>query len=211
MKWRIAALVLCLVSLPAFAGARLVEGRDYVTIDPQAVNPGQRVEVIEFFFYSCQACYLLEPVLRGWVERRASQIDFRLIPALRSSAWIPLSDFFFALHSVGALSQLHHRAYIAIHEQSRALSSRSEQIRWVAEYGVDPLAFELELDSDATKIATQQARDATIAYDIRATPSIVFDGRYVTTGEMIGNASRVAHVLDGLLEMALSARGRTAP
>ena len=91
---------------------------------------------------------------------------------------MPLSDLFFALHSVGALPQLHHRVYIAIHEQNRGLSSRSEQIRWVSEYGIDPVAFELELDSDATAIATQQARDATLAYGIRATPSIVFDGRF---------------------------------
>jgi thiol:disulfide interchange protein DsbA len=134
-----------------------------------------------------------------------------LIPALRSRAWVPLSDLFFALHSVGALPQLHHRVYIAIHEQNHGLSSRSEQIRWVSEYGVDPVAFQLELDADATAIATQQARDATLAYGIRATPSIVFDGRYLTTGEMIGNASRVAYVLDGLLEMALNARGNASP
>jgi thiol:disulfide interchange protein DsbA len=211
MKWRIAAAVLCLLALPAIAGAQLIEGQDYVTIDPQPVNPGERVEVIEFFFYGCQSCYLLEPVLREWVARRATRIDFSLIPALRSRDWVPLSDLFFALHSVGALPQLHHRVYTAIHEQNRGLSSRSEQIRWVSEYGVDPVAFQLELDADATAIATQQARDATLAYGIRATPSIVFDGRYLTTGEMIGNASRVAYVLDGLLEMALNARGNASP
>ncbi|UCH48318.1 MAG: thiol:disulfide interchange protein DsbA/DsbL [Betaproteobacteria bacterium] len=207
MKWRMVVAALSLVAVPALAGTQLIEGQDYVTIDPQPVNPGKRVEVIEFFFYGCESCYLLEPVLREWVARRATQIDFSLIPALRSSAWVPMSDLFFALHSLGALSQLHHRVYIAIHEQNRRLSSRREQIRWVSEYGVDPVAFELELDSDATMIATQQARDATVAYGIRATPSIVIDGRYLTTGEMIGNASRVAYVLDGLLEMALMARG----
>lgn len=211
MKWRIAAAALFFATMPASADAQLIEGRDYVTIDPKPADTDERVEVIEFFFYGCQACYLLEPVLRDWAERRASWIDFRLIPALRSSAWVPLSELFFALHSVGALPQLHHRVYIAIHEQSRALSSRDEQIRWAAEYGIDPVAFELELDSDATKIATQQARDATVAYGIRATPSIVVDGRYLTTGEMIGNASRVAYVMDGLIEMALRARGRALP
>lgn len=200
-----------LAILPTLAGAELIEGQDYVVIDQQAVNSDERVEVIEFFFYGCQACYLLAPVLHDWAERRAAHIDFRLIPALRSSAWVPLSELFFALHSIGALPQLHQRVFIAIHEQNRALSSRSEQIRWAAEYGVDPVAFELELDSDATKIATQQARDATVAYGVRATPSIVVGGRYLTTGEMIGNASRVVPVLDGLIELVLSARGGTLP
>ncbi|UCD68238.1 MAG: thiol:disulfide interchange protein DsbA/DsbL [Betaproteobacteria bacterium] len=207
MKLRIVVAALCLVTMPSLASPQLVEGRDYVTIDARPVNPDERVEVIQFFYYGCESCYLLEPLLREWVARRATQIDFSLIPALRRSSWVPLSDLFFALHSLGALPQLHHRVYIAIHEQNRRLSSRREQIMWVSEHGVDPVAFELELDSDATMIATQQAHDATLAYGIRATPSLVIDGRYLTTGEMIGKASRVTYVLDGLLEIALMARG----
>jgi len=207
MNWRIAATTFCLLVLPAGAGAQLLEGRDYVAIGPHAVESGDQVEVIEFFYYGCHTCYLLEPVLREWIGQRASQIDFRLLPALRRSAWVPLSDLFFALNSLGVLPQLHDRVYVAIHEQDRRLISPQEQIRWVSEQGVDATVFEAELTSDATLIATQQARDATVAYGIQATPSIVVDGRYLTTGEMIGRASRVSYVLDGLLEMALATRG----
>lgn len=193
--------------LPALAGAQPVEGQDYLAIGPHPVEPGERVEVIEFFFYGCNTCYRLEPVLQQWVTRRESQIDFSLVPALRRNAWVPLSDFFFTLYSLGVLPKLHDRVYVAIHEQGRRLSSRSEQLRWMSEQGVDATAFETALDADATKTATQQARDATIAYGIRVTPSIVVDGRYLTTGEMIGNASRVSLVLDQLLELALATRG----
>ena len=207
MNWWIAATVFCLVLLPAPAGAQLVEGQDYLTIGPYPVEPGEQVEVIEFFFYGCDTCYRLEPVLQEWVNRWGSQIDFRLIPALRRTAWVPLSDLFFTLYSLGVLPQLHDRVYVAIHEQGRRLSSRSEQVRWMSEQGVDATAFESALDSDATVTATRQARDATIAYGIRVTPSIVVDGRYLTTGDMIGKASRVSQVLDQLLAMALATRG----
>lgn len=209
MNWRIAAAVICLL-LPNGASAQLVEGQDYIAIEPHPVEAGDRVEVIEFFYYGCRSCYLLEPVLRDWAAFRAAQIDFRLIPALRRAAWAPLSDLFFALNSLGLLPRLHDRVYIEIHERERMLSSTSEQIRWASEQGVDPAAFEAALASDATLIATQQARDSTVAYGIRATPSIVFDGRYVTTGEMIGNASRAPQVLDRLLQMARSARRSAA-
>ncbi|UCH52270.1 MAG: thiol:disulfide interchange protein DsbA/DsbL, partial [Pseudomonadota bacterium] len=192
--------------MPAVSSGQLIEDQDYIAIDPQPVESIGRIEVIEFFYYGCESCYLLEPLLREWVIRRSAQIDFTLIPALRRSEWVPLSDLFFALHSLGVLPRLHDRVYVAIHEDGRRMSSRREQVRWVHEQGVDPSVFEAELDSDATSIATQQARDATVAYGISATPSIVVDGRYLTTGEMIGNASRVFHVLDGLLELALAAR-----
>lgn len=208
MKWRGAVAIFCLLLLPAGAGAQLIEGRDYIAIGPHAVEPGPRIEVIEFFYYGCHTCYLLEPVLRDWVRQHTTEIDFRLLPALGRRAWVPLSDFFFALESLGVLAQLHDQVYVAIHEQDRRLSSPSEQIRWVAEQGVDPGKFKAALTSDSTLIATQRARDATLAYGIAVTPSIVVDGRYLTTGGMIGRASRVFDVLDGLLEMALKARER---
>ncbi|NIO43094.1 MAG: thiol:disulfide interchange protein DsbA/DsbL [Burkholderiales bacterium] len=206
MNWRIAVVVFCLYGTPAVTIGELVEGQDYVVINAQPIERGERIEVIEFFYYGCRSCYLLEPLLRDWVVRRSAQIDFRLIPALRRSEWVPLSAFFFALHSLELIPLLHDRVYVAIHEQNRRLSSRSEQIRWVREQGVDSGAMEAALDSDAIAIATQNAKDATQVYGISATPSIVFDGRYLTTGEMIGNASRVFHVLDGLFEMVLAGR-----
>jgi thiol:disulfide interchange protein DsbA len=205
VNWR-AALFGCLLALAGTATAQLIEGRDYVEIDPVPVGAGQRIEVIEFFFYGCESCYRIEPVLRDWVLQRESLIDFKLIPALRRSAWIPLSDLFFSLHALGVLPRLHDRVYVAIHEQGRRLSSRREQVKWVAEQGIDEAAFESTVTSDATAIATQHARDATVAYGINVTPSIVVDGRYLTTGAMIGSASRVSPVLDSLLELATAAR-----
>lgn len=197
----------CWLALSAgSASAELVEGRDYLAIDPRPTESGGRVEVIEFFFYGCNSCYRLYPVMQEWVDRRSSKVDFRRIPALRRTAWIPLSHLFFTLQSLGALPRLHGRAYQAIHEQGLRLSSRSEQIDWAAEQGMDRAQFETTLDSDETLIATQLARDATVAYGIRFTPSIVVDGRFLTTGELIGNASRLSPVLDQLIGMALARR-----
>lgn len=196
--------------LAGTAAADLIEGRDYVEVGPFPVDAGQRIEVIEFFFYGCESCYRIEPVLRNWVLQHESLIDFKLIPALRRSAWIPLSDLFFSLHALGLLPQLHDRVYVAIHEQDRRLSSRREQVKWAAEQGIDEAVFENTVASDATAIATQQARDATVVYGISVTPSIVVDGRYLTTGAMIGNASRVSPVLDQLLELARVARSGIA-
>ncbi len=206
MSRQIVAACCWLVLSAGSASAELAEGRDYVALDPRLTESGERVEVVEFFFYGCNSCYLLYPVMQEWVERRASLIDFKRIPALRRTAWIPLSHLFFTLQSLGALPRLHARVYQAIHEQNLRLSSRSEQIDWAAEQGMDMAQFEAMLDSDETLIATQLARDATVAYGIRFTPSIVVDGRFLTTGEMIGNASRLSPVLDQLIQMALERR-----
>lgn len=196
----------CLVLSAGNASADLVEGRDYIALGPLPTESGERVEVVEFFFYGCNSCYRLYPVIQAWVERRAPMIDFKRIPALRRTAWIPLSHLFYTLQSLGALPRLHGRVYQAIHEQGLRLTSSSDQIDWAVEQGMERSQFEVTLDSDETLIATQLARDTTIAYGVRYTPSIVVDGRFLTTGEMIGNASRLFPLLDQLIEMALARR-----
>ena len=199
----------CLVLSAGNASADLVEGRDYIGLGPLPTESGERVEVVEFFFYGCNSCYRLYPVMQAWVERRALTIDFKRIPALRRTAWIPLSHLFYTLQSLGVLPQLHGRVYQAIHEQGLRLASTKDQVDWAVEQGMERAQFEATLGSDKTLIATQVARDATIAYGIRFTPSIVVDGRFLTTGEMIGTASRLFPVLDQLIEMALARRPST--
>jgi thiol:disulfide interchange protein DsbA len=203
---QIVATCCWLVLTTGSASAQLVEGRDYFSMDPHSTGSGERVEVLEFFFYGCNSCYRLYPVMQAWVESRATSIELKRIPALRRTAWIQLSHLFFTLQSLGVLPRLHGRVYQAIHEQNWMLSSRREQIDWAAEQGIERTLFETTLDSDETRISTQLARDATVAYDIRFTPTIVVDGRFLTTGEMIGNASRLKFVLDELVAMAIARR-----
>jgi hypothetical protein len=76
---------------------------------------------------------------------------------------------------------------------------------------VDGATLRTQLTADSTLIASQQARDATLAYGVTVTPSIIVDGRYLTTGEMIGRASRLAPLLDALLDLARASRDRTSP
>ena len=56
----LAALLLAFVAAGAQAQAQL--GRDYILLDPpRAVSSGDKIEVIEFFYYGCAVCYELEP------------------------------------------------------------------------------------------------------------------------------------------------------
>jgi thiol:disulfide interchange protein DsbA len=48
----------------------------------------------------------------------------------------------------------------------------------------------------------QKARDTTVAYGIRATPSMVVDGKYLTSGGMLGSLDALLPVVDGLIDKA---------
>lgn len=206
MRQLLAALLCALVLLPAPAPADLMEDVDYVRITARPVRDARRIEVIEFFYYACGACYRFESYLPQWLARKPADVDFRYEPALRRTAWIPLTRLYHGLHALGLLPQLHAEVYRAIHEQDRALQTREEMIEWVKAHGADAEAFEQLLLSDEILIATQKSRDMTIDYGIRDTPSLVVDGRFLTSGALLGDIARLPAVLDELIELARATR-----
>ena len=67
--------LLVVVAALAYAGgavaAPLVEGKNYARIrNPQPVETGKKIEVIEFFSYGCPHCAELEPHLDAWLAKQ---------------------------------------------------------------------------------------------------------------------------------------------
>lgn len=181
--------------------ADLMEGVDYESIPPHPTPPGGKIQVIEFFYYGCGSCNRFEPMLAQWLAREPADVEFIRMPALRRAAWIPLTRLYLALEETGALPRLHSEVYHAVHEEQRNLTSMEEILDWAASKGLDRARFEHTLASDAVAIKTQRAHDTTIEYGIRSTPSLVVDGRYLTTGGMLGSVERLVPVLNQLLDM----------
>jgi thiol:disulfide interchange protein DsbA len=203
----VAALIAALV-VTAPVRAEPMEGVDYVLIDPPVSTRGEQVEVVEFFHYGCAACYRFEPLLVEWLERLPPDVEFRRMPALRRMDWIPLTRLYFALQETGGLRRLHGQVYRDVHEKGLNLGNSTEAIAWAARHGLDREAFARALESGQVSAEVQRARDATVAHGIRATPSIVVDGRYLTGTGMVGSVEGLLPVIDELIAKARAARRR---
>ncbi|MFM8756364.1 MAG: thiol:disulfide interchange protein DsbA/DsbL, partial [Limnohabitans sp.] len=59
-----------LVTSPAWAQNAFKSGKDYLTLDkPVASEAGNgKIEVIEFFWYSCPHCNSFEPAFERWAK-----------------------------------------------------------------------------------------------------------------------------------------------
>ena len=207
MKLFSAALVLALRWAAALffaqafnAVAGPMEDVDYVVITPQPVTVPGKIEVIEFFYYGCESCSRLEPRLQSWLKSLPADVSFRRIPALRRTAWVPLTRVYFALEQFGELERLHEEVFLAIHEEGLNLGNFSELYKWAQKVGLDRGKLEQLLDSDQLSAQVQRARDATVAYGITATPSFVVDGRYMTSGGMAGSLEALLPLVEGLID-----------
>jgi|SRR5258708_3311103 len=194
-----------LALMPVAVAAEPMEDVDYVLIVPQPVVVPGKIEVIEFFYYGCDSCNRLEPQLQLWLKTLPRDVSFRRVPALRRTAWAPLTSVYFALEQLGEIDRLHTQVYRAVHDGGLNLGDSSVLYEWAKKSGLDRDRLEQALDSDLVKTQVQRARDATVAYGIRATPSFVVDGRYLTSGGMVGSLEALLPTVDGLIDKARSA------
>jgi thiol:disulfide interchange protein DsbA len=185
-----------------------MEEVDYLLIAPQpdAGAGAGPIEVIEFFYYGCESCYRFEPMLAGWLKKLAPDVSFRRVPALRRMEWVPLTTLYFALEEAGAVDRLHGEVYKAFHDKGINLRDSGNLLKWAEMHGLERAGFGKILNSESMSAKVQKARDTTVAYGVRATPSMVVDGRYLTSGGMIGSLEALLPVVDGLIDKARKER-----
>jgi thiol:disulfide interchange protein DsbA len=191
------------------ASAQVVAGRDYQVLKrPQPTETGNKVEVLEFFWYGCPHCNTLQPSLHAWLKRKPADVEFRRMPALFQDSWAPLTRVYYTLEAMGLVEKLHLDVFSAIHEKKVRLQDPKVLLDWVAAKGVDRQKFSDTHSSFSVQSRTQRAMEVTRAYDIPGTPAIVIDGRYLTAPSMIVKGDntidydRYFKVVDEVIAMA---------
>jgi thiol:disulfide interchange protein DsbA len=196
------------------ASAQLVAGRDYQPVKPpQPTDSGNKVEMIEFFWYGCPHCNALQPSLQAWLKRKPADVEFKRQPAVFQESWVPLTQLYYTLDAMGLVEKLHHEVFAAIHDQKVRLQDPKAMADWVATKGVDRQKFLDTYNSFSVQSRSKRASDVTRAYDIPGTPAIVIDGRYLTAPSMILKSDnsvdydRYFKVVDQVIAMARKNHG----
>ena len=200
------------LTLSAGASAQPAPGKDYQLINPvQPTASGTKVEVIEFFYYGCPGCNSLQAPLENWLKRKPKDIEFRRAPVVFQDAWLPFTTAYYAFDAMGLVDKLHRPLFSAIHEQ-RVLSDKGllkdqkPLFDWVAKQGVDRQKFVDVYNSFGVRSRTNRSIELPGNYQVTSTPSLVVDGKYLTTPAMVGSYERFFQVLDQVIAMARKER-----
>lgn len=153
----------------------------YVTVEPaQPSDTTGKIEVLEFFAYTCPHCNTIEPMVQKWAKTLPDNVVFKPVPVAFNASMADLQKLYYSLESLNRLD-LHDDVFKAIHEERKRIYDAKAIIDWAADQGVDRKAFEDVFNSFGVQSKVRRADELAKAYGIDGTPSIAVGGKYVTS------------------------------
>ena len=199
-KW-IGLPLFALLLLPLAGQAQFLEGVEYTRLAPQPVETGSKVEVREFFGYSCPHCFSLEPAIEKWLKTMPKNAQYVRTPAVFNERWAVHARAYYAFETLGITAKMHYALFHALHADSIAA--------FVAEKGGDRAAFLDAYNSFGMQASLNRALLSARAYNIDSVPTLIVDGKYMTNATLAGGYDRLMQVVDFLVKK--SATERSAP
>ena len=202
------------LALAAFAAggasAQLVEVKSYVRIaNPQPVETGKKIEVIEFFSYMCPHCAELEPYLDTWLAKLPADVAFRRVPVSFQQRWAALAKVYYTLDALGVEAKLSPDVFKAIHGQGTALWDDKAFYDWAASKGLDRKKVEEVSKSFAIDGKMKRALQLAQQYRVDSVPTVVVDGKFLTSSSMVGTHANLPGAIDELIAKARAERPKS--
>jgi protein dithiol oxidoreductase (disulfide-forming) len=198
-----AALAVPMLSLStARAQAKKPEaGTDYLVLDKRAAveAPPGKVEVVEFFWYSCPHCNAFEPTLDAWIKRVPKDVAVRRVPVAFNSDFVPQQRLYYALEAMGLVEKLHNKVFAAIHVEKQSLAKPELIADWMAKQGVDKAKFMEQFNSFSVSTKSSRAAQLQNTYKVEGVPALGIAGRYYTDGTLSKSMERGLQVAEYLI------------
>ena len=194
IKYLFLAIFLIIITSPN------VFAQKYVQISTEKQQESKSIIIYEFFWYGCPHCYNLEPTM----ERIEADLDkdtkiVKLPVALRDS-WIPHAKLFYALQQMGKIDEVHNLIFEEIHLEDNRLNTEQQMVDFLGKHGIDTNKFMEKFNSFGTEARIKKASNLAKKYQINSVPTIIVNGKYLTSGSYVSSYDELYSVINLLIE-----------
>ncbi len=185
-----------------------VAGTDYLVLDKPAPVEAARgkIEVVEFFWYSCSHCNAFEPALNAWAKALPKDVALRRVPVAFRDDFVPQQRLYYALEALGLLAKLHAQVFAAIHVDKLKLASAAEIADWAAKQGVDRAKFTEQYNSFSASTKATRGTQLQNTYKVEGVPALGVAGRFYIDSTLAQGMERALKVADFLTAEVRSGR-----
>ena len=172
----------------------------------QPVHTGDKIEVLELFWYRCPHCYALEPYLNKWLKNKPDFVEFVRFPAVLNRSWAFDARVYYTFVALGLVDRLHEPYFEAIHEEKKQFRSLEQVADWAAEQGLDPQPILDTFNSFGVDSMVAHAADMSGRYETDGVPTIIIDGKYRTKVSWAGGHNELIDLMNYLAQRAQTER-----
>ena len=183
-------------------------GKDYLALErplPTDVGPG-KVELIEFFWYSCPHCNAFEPAFVQWIRNAPKDVVVRRVPVAFRDDFAPQQRLYYTLEALDLLESVHAKVFHAIHVERQPLNTEALIKAWVEKQGVDGKKFSDTYKSFGVAGKVKRAVQLQNEFRVEGVPSLGIAGRFYTDGSLAGSMERALKVAEFLLSQSRTSR-----
>ena len=194
IKFTFLAIFLILTTLSnAFA-------QKYVQISTEKQQESKDIIIYEFFWYGCPHCYNLEPIMdRIEADLEKDTKVVKLPVALRDS-WIPHAKLYYALKQMDKIDQVHNLIFEEIHLEDNRLNTEQQMIDFLGKHDIDTDKFMEKYNSFGTEARIKKASNLAKKYQIESVPTIIINGKFLTSGSYVSSYDELYSVVNLLVE-----------
>lgn len=165
---------------------------------PQPTRTGDKIEVLEVFWYACPHCYHFEPVIDKWLEEKADYIEFVRMPGILGKNWLPHAKAFYVAEKIGILDIIHKPLFDAIHKNKRKIFDKKSLKAFFSEHGVSGNEFDQLYNSKEVEEKAGRAFTTGQSYMLTGVPAIIINGKYRTSTSVAGDFDKIIDVINTL-------------
>ena len=194
LKFTFLALFLILIT------SSNVFAQKYVQISTDKQQESKDIIIYEFFWYGCPHCYNLEPTMdRIEADLEKDTKVVKLPVALRDS-WIPHAKLYYSLKQMDKIDQVHNLIFEEIHLEDNRLNTEQQMIDFLGKHGIDTDKFMEKYRSFGTEARIKKASNLAKKYQIDSVPTIIINGKFLTSGSYVSSYDELYSVVNLLVE-----------
>jgi thiol:disulfide interchange protein DsbA len=183
------------------AAKKPVEGTDYLSLDkrvPTDVGAG-KIEVIEFFWYSCPHCNSFEPQFAAWKKAAPKDVVVQRVPVRFRDDFEAQQRAYYVFESLNMVDAMHGKLFHAIHTERQQLTSGAALAAWADKNGLPEKKFLETFNSFGVASKARRATQLQEAFKVQGVPALGIAGRFYTDGSLTQTMDRALQVAEYLI------------
>ena len=197
-----------LTGLAHAQGKKPEEGIDFLALDKRVpAEAGEvKIEVIEFFWYSCPHCNAFEPRFAAWLKALPKDVVVKRVPVRFRDDFEAQQRAYYVFETLNMVDAMHGKLFHAIHTERQTLNTLATLSAWTDKNGIPAAKFTETFNSFGVATKARRATQLQEAFKVQGVPALGIAGRFYTDGGLTGTMERALQVTESLIAQARTSR-----